>query len=112
MLVAVAFSSQLWDVAGQDRFSRLTRAYFKGAHAVVVVCDLTRSTTLEDVPRWKDEVDARLGPNVPCLLMGNKIDLLGPSEAVQRGRELAGLCDGVKIKEYRTVCAKTGEKTY
>ena len=41
--------------------------------------------------------------------MGNKVDLLGPSEAVERGRELAGLCDRVGIREYRTVCAKTGE---
>ena len=40
---------QLWDIAGQDRFARLTRAYFRKAKAAVIVCDLTREGTFEAV---------------------------------------------------------------
>lgn len=33
---------QLWDIAGQDRFAKLTRAYFRNANGVIIVCDVTR----------------------------------------------------------------------
>ena len=36
---------QLWDIAGQDRFQKLTRAYFSKARGVVIVCDVSREGT-------------------------------------------------------------------
>jgi GTPase SAR1 family protein len=36
---------QLWDIAGQDRFQKLTRAYFTHAKGVVIVCDVSRPGT-------------------------------------------------------------------
>lgn len=38
---------QLWDIAGHERFSQMTRAYFKFAIAAVIVFDLGRPATLE-----------------------------------------------------------------
>ena len=32
---------QIWDTAGQDRFSTITSSYFKGAHGVLVTYDIT-----------------------------------------------------------------------
>lgn len=44
---------QLWDIAGQDRFAKLTRAYFRRAKGAVVVCDVTREGTFDAIVRWK-----------------------------------------------------------
>ncbi|EGD72672.1 hypothetical protein PTSG_04403 [Salpingoeca rosetta] len=70
---------QLWDIAGQDQFSSLTRVYFRHASACVTVFDLTARQTFENVKKWMDEVEAKVntsetGP-VPAILLANKCDL-------------------------------------
>ncbi|XP_033647494.1 ras-related protein Rab-7L1-like isoform X2 [Asterias rubens] len=70
---------QLWDIAGQERFSSLTRVYYKDASACVIMFDVTSIKSFEHVVRWKNDVDSKvflrdMSP-VPCLLLGNKSDL-------------------------------------
>ena len=43
---------QLWDIAGQDRFVHLARAYFKDASAAIVVCDASRISTILAGEKW------------------------------------------------------------
>ena len=40
---------QIWDTAGQERFRGITKSYYKGAHAVVLVYDANVPKTFEDV---------------------------------------------------------------
>ena len=49
---------KLWDIAGQDRFAKLTRSYFQGAMGAIVVSDVTRPGTFEAAASWKKELDA------------------------------------------------------
>lgn len=58
---------QLWDIAGQDRFARLTRLYFRRAKGAIVVCDVTREGTFEAAGKWKQELDRMVADthNVP-----------------------------------------------
>ena len=68
----------LWDTAGQERFRTLTSSYYRGAQGVVLVYDVTRRATFDDLQRWLEEVDAYApggGEEVVKLLVGNKIDL-------------------------------------
>lgn len=51
--VVVQVRLQLWDIAGQDRFAKLTRAYFRRAKGAVVVCDVTRAGTFDAIVKWK-----------------------------------------------------------
>ncbi|CAN0376369.1 unnamed protein product, partial [Ectocarpus sp. 12 AP-2014] len=70
---------QLWDIAGQDRFAKLTRAYFRRAKGAVVVCDVTREGTFDAIVRWKEEIDLwcqNEGCDLPVYLFANKSDLL------------------------------------
>eukprot|EP01051_Picozoa_sp_SAG22_P010621 SAG22_NODE_964_length_6277_cov_12.416316_5_plen_365_part_00 len=71
---------QLWDIAGQDRFAAVTRAFYRNAVGAVVVCDVTRTTTLDAVKQWKAEIDSKVtfkgGAPIPAVLLVNKIDLL------------------------------------
>ncbi len=68
---------QLWDIAGQDRFSLLSRSFYKDAVGAFVVSDITRAETLDAVISWKEELDAKVqmtdGSKIPCFLLANKV---------------------------------------
>jgi len=68
----------IWDTAGQERFRTLTSSYYRGAHGVVLVYDVTRTDTFENLQQWLKEVNLyspNNGESVMKLLVGNKIDL-------------------------------------
>ncbi|CAB9500135.1 Ras-related protein Rab [Seminavis robusta] len=68
----------IWDTAGQERFRTLTSSYYRGAHGVVLVYDVTRTDSFENLEQWLKEVQLYSpngGENVVKLLVGNKIDL-------------------------------------
>ena len=68
----------IWDTAGQERFRTLTSSYYRGAHGVVLVYDVTRMDSFENLEQWLKEVQLYSpngGENVVKLLVGNKIDL-------------------------------------
>eukprot|EP00047_Mylnosiga_fluctuans_P014861 m.41668 g.41668 ORF g.41668 m.41668 type:complete len:234 (+) comp5683_c0_seq4:89-790(+) len=43
---------QVWDTAGEERFKAITKSYYRGAHAAVIVYDCTDPVTFESVQRW------------------------------------------------------------
>ncbi|CAK9313400.1 unnamed protein product [Citrullus colocynthis] len=82
----------IWDTAGQERFGTLTSSYYRGAHGIILVYDVTRRetfTNLMDV--WAKEVELYL-TNRECIkiLVGNKVDR-GSERAVttEEGMEVA-----------------------
>ncbi|KFO19622.1 Nuclear ubiquitous casein and cyclin-dependent kinases substrate [Fukomys damarensis] len=70
---------QLWDIAGQERFTSMTRLYYRDASACVIMFDVTNAATFSNSQRWKQDLDSKLtlpsGEPVPCLLLANKCDL-------------------------------------
>ena len=68
---------QLWDIAGQDIFTLMSRSFYKDAVGSFVVSDLTRLETLDSVIAWKEELDSKVqlsdGSKIPCFLLGNKV---------------------------------------
>lgn len=71
---------QLWDIAGQERYGSMTRAFYKDALGALIVFDVSRTNTLESVVRWKQDLDSKVslsdGSPIPSLLLANKCDLL------------------------------------
>lgn len=70
----------IWDTAGQERFRTLTSSYYRGAQGVVMVYDVTRRDSFENLEQWLKEVNIycpNSGEGVVKLLVGNKIDLDG-----------------------------------
>jgi small GTP-binding protein len=66
----------IFDVAGQDRFMTLRDVFFRKASGALLVFDLTRPETLDDLYEWKKQIDDRLGADrIPNVLIGNKSDL-------------------------------------
>jgi len=69
----------IWDTAGQERFRTLTSSYYRGAQGVIMVYDVTRRDSFDNLQHWLKEVklySPNNGEGVVKLLVGNKIDLL------------------------------------
>ena len=69
---------QIWDTAGQDRFRSITNSYYRGAHGIFVVYDVTNRKSFADVHNvWKKEVESNtLTKYMHSFLVGNKTDLM------------------------------------
>ena len=72
-------SLQLWDLAGQVRFNIVRNLYYSGARAAILVFDLTRHESFQNLEKWKDDLFRHTGKKIPIILLGNKSDL-GNSE--------------------------------
>ncbi len=105
---------QLWDIAGQDRFQKLTRAYFNKARGVIVVCDVSREGTVDAVKSWKKEVDSFAdqmnAKNMPVILFANKADLLtNPQDALKTGAIMEKVCREQKFIDWIITSARNGD---
>lgn len=117
-------SLQLWDIAGQDRFAKLTRAYFRDAAGALIVCDITRENTVDAVETWKHELDTcardlvRRAPDaddeeetpLPVVMVANKSDLLTDvASALSIGVNMQKCVAKLGILEWFRTSAKRGD---
>lgn len=66
---------QIWDTAGQDRFKTITSSFYRGAHGIMLVYDVTDMESFQHVSTWLNEVDRYGGSEVTMILVGNKSEL-------------------------------------
>ena len=80
---------QIWDTAGQESFRSITRSYYRGAAGALLVYDITRRDTFDNLRRWLKEARQNSTQNMVIMLIGNKTDL-EPKRAVsyEEGRRL------------------------
>ena len=68
--------AQIWDLAGQIRFQSVREVYYQGATGALLVFDITRGETFENIPNWITELlENNNNRVVPMVLIGNKSDL-------------------------------------
>ena len=68
---------QIWDTAGMEKFRTITTSYYKGAHAFLIVFDITMRESFEHIINWMADIDKFAKPGVLRILVGNKCDLNG-----------------------------------
>ncbi|KAM7255506.1 hypothetical protein ACFE04_008404 [Oxalis oulophora] len=71
---------QIWDTAGQERFRTITSSYYRGAHGIIIVYDVTDKDSFNHVKDWLIEIDKFSFDNVSKLLVGNKTDMVGKKQ--------------------------------
>ncbi|XP_035531592.1 zRAB1B, member RAS oncogene family a [Morone saxatilis] len=75
LAVISSLSLSQWDTAGQERFRTITSSYYRGAHGIIVVYDVTDQESYNNIKQWLQEIDRYASENVNKLLVGNKCDL-------------------------------------
>ena len=66
---------QIWDTAGMERYRSITSTYYKGAKGAIIVYDICRKTSFENVDKWIDDFKSKADEDAVILLIGNKSDL-------------------------------------
>lgn len=67
---------QIWDTAGQERFHNITTSYYRGAHAIMLVYDITSSQSFQNVSaKWLEQIRMYANRDCVVLVVGNKSDL-------------------------------------
>ncbi|XP_071108176.1 ras-related protein Rab-37-like isoform X3 [Haliotis cracherodii] len=95
---------QIWDTAGQERFRSITHAYYRDAHALLLLYDVTNKASFDNIRAWLAEINEYAQEDVVIMLLGNKADIAG--ERVIR-RE-----DGERLaREYGVAFMETSAKT-
>ncbi|KAI5899170.1 ras-domain-containing protein [Schizophyllum commune H4-8] len=67
--------AQIWDTAGQERYRAITAAYYRGAVGALLVYDISKRGSYENVQRWLKELRDHADSNIVIMLVGNKSDL-------------------------------------
>ena len=66
---------QIWDTAGQESFRSITRSYYRGAICALLVYDITRRQSFQNIVRWLEELLEHAYNRMTIVLVGNKNDL-------------------------------------
>ncbi|XP_008410566.1 ras and EF-hand domain-containing protein isoform X2 [Poecilia reticulata] len=83
---------QIWDTAGQERFRSIAKSFFRKAHGVLLLYDVTSEKSFLNVREWIDQIQESADEKIPFCVVGNKVDL----------RE--------QLPEGSCVCSSHGEK--
>jgi Ras-related protein Rab-1A len=79
---------QIWDTAGQERFRTITSSYYRGAHGIIIVFDLTDIDSFENIQQWLTEINRYSYKYICKILVGNKSDLFD-QRMVNGGKDYA-----------------------
>ncbi|VDI48703.1 arginyl-tRNA synthetase [Mytilus galloprovincialis] len=89
---------QIWDTAGQERFRSVTHAYYRDAHALLLLYDVTNKASFDNIRAWLGEINEYAQEDVVIMLLGNKADMTGERMIrTEDGEKLAKVY--VKINE-------------
>jgi len=102
----VELTMMLWDLAGSEEFSRVRASYLRGLSGAILVCDLTRSKTLEDLIIYVRDLQD-INPTAKIIIAANKADLLKRHQVTRaQVEEVANKLDAV----FYVTSAKTGSE--
>ena len=70
----------IWDLPGIQIYRNIAISYCRGAHAAIIVYDITQQDSLRDTREWLDILRSASYPNIVKVLAGNKADLVSGRE--------------------------------
>ncbi|XP_060933069.1 ras and EF-hand domain-containing protein [Limanda limanda] len=100
-------SLQIWDTAGQERFRSIARSYFRKAHGVLLLYDVTSESSFLNIRAWVDEIQDLTEEKIPMCVIGNKVDL---REQLPEGSCVSSLHGEKLAKQYGALFCETSAK--
>ncbi len=97
---------QLWDFGGQERFRFLLESYVIGARGALLMFDLTRTMTLENIDQWV-QIVRKEDPELPILFLGSKSDL--EDDLCVKDDYIEEFKQHFNLYDYLRISSKTGE---
>jgi len=98
---------QVWDLAGQKHFSFVRPPFYRGTSGILMVFDLTRRSSFQNLLSWKEEYEKVVGPK-PNILVGNKLDLAEDNIREIGIQEGEAFKDEINALSYHETSAKDG----
>ncbi|NHI91699.1 MAG: GTP-binding protein [Candidatus Lokiarchaeota archaeon] len=98
------FKFMLWDIAGQQKWAGMRHLYYKGAQGALLVFDVTRPPSLNDIPTWNTDLQNHAGI-IPKILVANKIDL----EMNVKVDAINNMASSIEADDLIQTSAKTGK---
>ena len=98
---------QIWDLAGQKHFSFVRPPFYRGSSGILMVFDLTRRSSFQNLLNWKEEYEKVVGPK-PVVLVGNKLDLAEDNIREIGIQEGEAFKDEINALSYHETSAKDG----
>jgi len=82
----IVYQMILWDLAGQSKFQKIRSLYYNGAQCVIIVFDLTKPDSFENIKNWYSDVKSNFSNfnELEIVMCGNKCDL---TEEIQISQE-------------------------
>ena len=90
---------QIWDTAGQERFRNVISSYFKGAHGILLIFDITSRDSFKELENWLAEVEKNASTQILKILIGNKCDLEEEREISKDEGEAFAMRNGMQYIE-------------
>ncbi|XP_037308589.1 ras and EF-hand domain-containing protein isoform X2 [Pungitius pungitius] len=100
-------SLQIWDTAGQERFRSIARSYFRKAHGVLLLYDVTSESSFLNVRAWMEQIQESTEDKIPMCVIGNKVDL---REQLPEGSCVSSLHGEKLAKAYGALFCETSAK--
>ncbi|CAJ1056845.1 ras and EF-hand domain-containing protein-like [Xyrichtys novacula] len=98
---------QIWDTAGQERFRSIARSYFRKAHGVLLLYDVSSESSFVNVRAWVDQVEDSTEDKIPMCVIGNKVDL---REQNPEGKCVSSMHGEKLAKTYGALFCETSAK--
>ena len=90
---------QIWDTAGHEKFRTITTSYYKSAHAIIILYDITEEASFEHIKNWMVEIDKFAKQGVMRVLVGNKCDMEENRKVPKETAENLANKYGIKLYE-------------
>ena len=90
---------QIWDTSGQESFRSISRSYYHGANAALLVFDLNNKKSFQKIKHWYEDFRSTNNDAI-CVLVGTKCDLIKNRNVSQE--EIMDLRDTLGLKYFET----------
>ena len=90
---------QIWDTAGQERFRTVVSTYFRGAHGILLLYDVTNKDSFKNLENWLIEIEKNSSDKVLKILVGNKCDLSDDREIQTEEGQAFAVRNGMEFME-------------